>query len=434
MCSYKQQSSKVEVPQKQLCFVREPALSTKKVGSNRVIAEEVLMLLNNTDVCHAFKIRTTARDRYRVEPSCAVIKRGEKFAVKLSMVHAKEYKNDMFQIRCVPLSEAMVEEAGKEDMGAMVKENAWWNGEKVLGLRYDFTLDSIVVDSNGNEIVDLDREIQESEAARRGTKPEKAEPEASMATRPATIKDEPSSSLSDDKYDAQLKIVIIGDTGVGKSCILNRFSENLYSESHVSTIGADFKMRTLLVKGKKVRLQIWDTAGQNRFKLITSAYYRGADGILVVYDITNTSSFEAVEDWIKEIEKMKLASDVPMMVLGNKSDLESERKVAANDAQRWCSARKLPLAETSAAKNIGVDGAFLSFSESMLEWRERRGEGLASMSSMDARKPALDFGAGQDTPPLIGAAASSSAFSCSGCLAAFVRKVKGEPYQGYSEY
>jgi len=96
------------------------------------------------------------------------------------------------------------------------------------------------------------------------------------------------------EYDYVFKLVLIGDSGVGKSCLLLRFADDTYTESHISTIGVDFKIRTIQLEGKTIKLQIWDTAGQERFRTITSSYYRGAHGIIVVYDTTDSETFEHV--------------------------------------------------------------------------------------------------------------------------------------------
>jgi|EP01047_Picozoa_sp_COSAG01_P042073 Ras-related protein Rab-1A len=104
-------------------------------------------------------------------------------------------------------------------------------------------------------------------------------------------------------FDHLFKILLIGDSGVGKTCLMFRFSDSKFQESYISTIGVDFKMRTVELGGKKIRLQIWDTAGQERFRTITSSYYRGANGIIVVYDVTEADSFENVKHWLSEIER-----------------------------------------------------------------------------------------------------------------------------------
>ncbi|XP_022238981.1 ras-related protein Rab-8B-like [Limulus polyphemus] len=106
-------------------------------------------------------------------------------------------------------------------------------------------------------------------------------------------------------YDYLFKLLLIGDSGVGKTCILFRFSEDAFNATFISTIGIDFKIRTVELDGKKIKLQIWDTAGQERFRTITTAYYRGAMGIMLVYDVTNDKSFENIKNWIRNIEELK---------------------------------------------------------------------------------------------------------------------------------
>lgn len=126
--------------------------------------------------------------------------------------------------------------------------------------------------------------------------------------------------------------MIIGDSGVGKSCLLLRFADDTYTDSFISTIGVDFKIRTVDLDGKTVKLQIWDTAGQERFRTITSSYYRGAHGIIVVYDVTDKESFENVKSWMAEIERY--ASDgVSKLLVGNKSDMTEQRAVSFNAAK-----------------------------------------------------------------------------------------------------
>ncbi|WBY58514.1 ras-related protein Rab-1B [Plasmodium yoelii yoelii] len=106
-----------------------------------------------------------------------------------------------------------------------------------------------------------------------------------------------------DSYDSLFKILLIGDSGVGKSCLLLRFADDTYTDSYISTIGVDFKIKTIEIDDKIIKLQIWDTAGQERFRTITSSYYRGAQGIIIVYDVTDRDSFNNVKNWIIEIEK-----------------------------------------------------------------------------------------------------------------------------------
>ncbi|KAF7478440.1 Hypothetical predicted protein [Marmota monax] len=105
-------------------------------------------------------------------------------------------------------------------------------------------------------------------------------------------------------YDYLFKLLLIGDSGVGKTCVLFRFSEDAFNSTFISTIGIDFKIRTIELDGKRIKLQIWDTAGQERFRTITTAYYRGAMGIMLVYDITNEKSFDNIRNWIRNIEEV----------------------------------------------------------------------------------------------------------------------------------
>jgi Ras-related protein Rab-1A len=114
-------------------------------------------------------------------------------------------------------------------------------------------------------------------------------------------------------------LVLIGDTGVGKSCLLLRFADDTFTESFISTIGVDFRFRTVKINKKIVKLQIWDTAGQERFRTITSAYYRGADGIIMVYDVCNEESFNHINDWFIEVNRYASENTCKLLV-GNKTD------------------------------------------------------------------------------------------------------------------
>uniref|UniRef100_A0AAZ3R9F0 Ras-related protein Rab-13 n=1 Tax=Oncorhynchus tshawytscha TaxID=74940 RepID=A0AAZ3R9F0_ONCTS len=134
-------------------------------------------------------------------------------------------------------------------------------------------------------------------------------------------------------YDYLFKLLLIGDSGVGKTCVLFRFSEDAFNSTFISTIGIDFKIRTVELDGKKIKLQIWDTAGQERFRTITTAYYRGAMGIMLVYDITNEKSFDNIKNWIRNIEE-HASADVEKMVLGNKCDVNDKRQVSKDRGEQ----------------------------------------------------------------------------------------------------
>ncbi|KAM6139244.1 ras-related protein Rab-10 isoform 2-T2 [Phoenicopterus ruber ruber] len=127
-------------------------------------------------------------------------------------------------------------------------------------------------------------------------------------------------------YDLLFKLLLIGDSGVGKTCVLFRFSDDAFNTTFISTIGIDFKIKTVELQGKKIKLQIWDTAGQERFHTITTSYYRGAMGIMLVYDITNAKSFENISKWLRNIDE-HANEDVERMLLGNKCDMEDKRVV-----------------------------------------------------------------------------------------------------------
>lgn len=120
--------------------------------------------------------------------------------------------------------------------------------------------------------------------------------------------------------------MLIGDSGVGKSCLLLRFADDTYTESYISTIGVDFKIRTIDLDGKTIKLQIWDTAGQERFRTITSSYYRGAHGIIVVYDCTDQDTFNNVKQWLEEIDRYA-CDNVNKLLVGNKCDLHTKKVV-----------------------------------------------------------------------------------------------------------
>jgi len=139
---------------------------------------------------------------------------------------------------------------------------------------------------------------------------------------------------ADADYDYLFKILLIGDSSVGKSSLLLRFSDNTFKEDIMNTIGVDFKIRQFNIKGKVVKLQIWDTAGQERFRTITSSYYRGAHGIIVTYDITDAGTFEGCKRWLNESKKFA-AGDVQRILVGNKIDLEDQRAVQTSTGKAY---------------------------------------------------------------------------------------------------
>ncbi|KAJ8648273.1 hypothetical protein MRB53_001296 [Persea americana] len=161
----------------------------------------------------------------------------------------------------------------------------------------------------------------------------------------------------DHEYDYLFKIVLIGDSGVGKSNILSRFTRNEFCLESKSTIGVEFATRTLQVEGKTVKAQIWDTAGQERYRAITSAYYRGAVGALLVYDITKRQTFDNIERWLRELRD-HADSNIVIMLAGNKSDLKHLRAVQEEDAKFLAEKEGLSFLETSALEALNVEKAF----------------------------------------------------------------------------
>ncbi|WVZ62523.1 hypothetical protein U9M48_012262 [Paspalum notatum var. saurae] len=161
-------------------------------------------------------------------------------------------------------------------------------------------------------------------------------------------------------YDYLIKLLLIGDSGVGKSCLLLRFSDGSFTTSFITTIGIDFKIRTIELDGKRIKLQIWDTAGQERFRTITTAYYRGAMGILLVYDVTDESSFNNIRNWIRNIEQ-HASDNVNKILIGNKADMdESKRAVPTSKGQALADEYGIKFFETSAKTNLNVEQVFFS--------------------------------------------------------------------------
>mmetsp|Transcript_6496 Transcript_6496/g.8662 ORF Transcript_6496/g.8662 Transcript_6496/m.8662 type:complete len:200 (-) Transcript_6496:164-763(-) len=162
-----------------------------------------------------------------------------------------------------------------------------------------------------------------------------------------------------DLDDEHWKILLIGDSSVGKTCLLLRFVDDKYTESFVSTIGVDYKIKTIEDDNKNtVKLQIWDTAGQERFRTITSSYYHGAHGIIVVYDVTDNVTFTNVKQWLEEISRYA-SQTVAKLLVGNKSDLDSDRVVSYQVAKDFADESQLAFIETSAKTGDNVKEAFV---------------------------------------------------------------------------
>lgn len=151
-----------------------------------------------------------------------------------------------------------------------------------------------------------------------------------------------------DQYDYLFKVVLIGDSGVGKSNLLSRFSKNEFNLESKATIGVEFATKNVeLENNTKIKAQIWDTAGQERYRAITSSYYRGALGALIVFDVTKAKSFENLENWISELSSYA-SNDIISLIIGNKQDLAKLREVTTNDAMAFAKTKEMGYLETSA--------------------------------------------------------------------------------------
>ncbi|KAG0216257.1 Ras- protein Rab-11A [Mortierella sp. GBA30] len=161
----------------------------------------------------------------------------------------------------------------------------------------------------------------------------------------------------DDEYDYLFKVVLIGDSGVGKSNLVSRFTRNEFNLESKSTIGVEFTTRSIQVDTKTIKAQIWDTAGQERYRAITSAYYRGAVGALLVYDIAKHATYENVGRWLKELRD-HADTNIVIMLVGNKSDLRHLRAVPTDEAKQFAAENGLSFIETSALDSSNVELSF----------------------------------------------------------------------------
>ncbi len=169
-----------------------------------------------------------------------------------------------------------------------------------------------------------------------------------------------------EEYDYLFKMLLIGDSGVGKSCLLMKYADGTYSDSYLSTIGVDFKIKTEFVDGKIAKLQIWDTAGQERFRTITSSYYRGAHAIAIVFDLTNDESFANIDKWIEEVNKY-VTGPHAIVLIGAKADAVNKRLVSRSKINEYAEKHGLKYIETSAKTGEGVNQAFLELCKSLIE-------------------------------------------------------------------
>ena len=172
---------------------------------------------------------------------------------------------------------------------------------------------------------------------------------------------------SNEDSDIIFKILMLGDSEVGKSCFLMRYSDNVFVENYITTIGLDYKLKTIkLDSGKVIKVQLWDTAGQDKYRTIAKNYYKGSHGILLLYDITKISSFENIREWIQDI-RQEVSPKSIIFLIGNKIDLTDQRKISKEQGEELAEEFKIPFFEASAKSGENVDEVFKALYEKIIE-------------------------------------------------------------------
>ncbi|XP_039948443.1 ras-related protein Rab-8A [Bactrocera neohumeralis] len=189
-------------------------------------------------------------------------------------------------------------------------------------------------------------------------------------------------------FVATYKVLVLGDSNVGKTCIVHRYCDEKYYDTYISTIGIDFKQKLINLDGVPIKLQIWDTAGQERFRTLTTAYYRGAMGILLMYDVTNLESYNNLSYWLRNIQE-NASPDVVKVLVGNKCESSAtQRAVDKERGEKIAENFDMPFFEVSCKCNINIEEAFLALARKIREQRERRGDNFDNDDkSQDKKSP-----------------------------------------------
>ena len=189
------------------------------------------------------------------------------------------------------------------------------------------------------------------------------------------------------------KILTLGESGVGKTCILRRFVENKFLKNHLATIGIDFRAKTIQINGYEVKLKIWDTAGEERFRNITNQYYKGADGIVLIFDITDQNTFDKIQDWMNQINSNTQTNEIGLVLIGNKKDLENNRTVTYKDGEALGKELGIKYFETSALTGEGIKEAFEHVTKEILKKKNlENDENGGVMLNMNQKKNQKDSG------------------------------------------
>lgn len=201
-------------------------------------------------------------------------------------------------------------------------------------------------------------------------------------------------NFSNNSYDKNFKILLLGDCSVGKTCFLLRYVEDTFTENHITTIGVDYKTKIFeYTNGENnnpnqkelIKLQVWDTAGQDKFRCITKNYFRGSNGILLIYDITSPNSFKNIKNWVSQITE-SLGDEACIVLVGNKVDLENDRKISKNLGEGLANEYKMNFFETSAKENMNISQAFSSLVNEMMKKYNSKLKQSSTTSKKDANE------------------------------------------------
>lgn len=182
-----------------------------------------------------------------------------------------------------------------------------------------------------------------------------------------------SNRFTKETYDDVYKVLLLGDVAVGKSCIFLRYTENCYTENHISTIGLDFRTIPLQISSESIGLQLWDTAGQEKYFSITKNYFKNSSGIAIVYDISNRSSFDKVPNWIRQIKEFSNLSELSIVLLGNKNDLTDKRQVTTEEGIELAAKYNIIFSEVSAKTGDNIQSTFEILGKKIKEFKEKVG-------------------------------------------------------------